>query len=315
MSCAIRTKSLKLSGVGNDSLGAMQKHGLRQDQTSQMRKVRDVAPLVFGSLDLRSAFDEHVKDCRMNRGLKRPVMHSLVQFPTTIAITPKNEQIMLDLAVKFINDTFGGQAVFSARLDRDEAGRHTVDVFYSPKYTKTTKVRGEEQWISTTKHGKQLCHKHRDEIERRDKTFNTMPRAVGISMNSELRSFLEAQGLKLTAKKEKNNLYDDRLSPEQFKLVAELKSEVKALRKDREFLKAKVAEVTKEVNIFKKVFVKLIGDLEDVRDRLPFKILDLIEKLNGKKAGEPSFKSKMATPPNGLPTPSQPEPETRNFKM
>lgn len=75
----------------------------------------------------------------MNAGLKRPAMHAIIQFPPQIRISEANERKMLQLAVQFINKTHGGDAVFAARLDRDEDGRHTVDVFYSPKYVKETK--------------------------------------------------------------------------------------------------------------------------------------------------------------------------------
>ena len=65
---------------------------------------------------------------------------------------------MLDQAVAFVNQTHGGRAVFRARLDRDEAGRHGVDVFFAPRYEKVTK-RGKvrEDWISLTKFGKEAA--------------------------------------------------------------------------------------------------------------------------------------------------------------
>lgn len=46
---------------------------------------------------------------------------------------PKQER-MLALAVEFANAYHGGDAVFAARLDRDEKGKHTVDVFLMPRY-------------------------------------------------------------------------------------------------------------------------------------------------------------------------------------
>ena len=41
---------------------------------------------------------------------------------------------MLRHAVAFANGYHGGDAVFAARLDRDEEGRHTVDVFLMPRH-------------------------------------------------------------------------------------------------------------------------------------------------------------------------------------
>ncbi|MCV6596711.1 MAG: hypothetical protein OIF40_06485 [Mangrovicoccus sp.] len=63
---------------------------------------------------------------------------------------------MLDEAVKFTNRTHGDNAVFRARLDRDEEGRHGVDVFFAPKYQKKTTRRSSE-WVSLTKFGKELA--------------------------------------------------------------------------------------------------------------------------------------------------------------
>src|SRR5690606_35859945 len=111
-------------------------------------RVRDVPPLVHGTLDLRTAFDAHVAGCRMNAGLKRPVLHAIVQIPPKLGRTERNRAQMLRLAVAFINETHGGNAVFAARLDQDEAGLATVDVFYAPKYLKEGNRRS-EMWIST----------------------------------------------------------------------------------------------------------------------------------------------------------------------
>lgn len=241
MGAAIRAASLTLNGGGTKSLPAMQRHGMRLDGSSQQRRVRDREPLVYGSLDLRRAFDAHVEGCRMNAALKRPVMHALVQFPTNISINEKNEQLMLSLAVQFINETHGGDAVFAARLDRDEVGQHTVDVFYSPKYEKRTASKGAEMWISTTKHGKALCERHRAEIERRHGgKFLTGPRQVGIALQAEWYAFLRSKNMKLEDRREKDHSRPDRLEPEAYKVRAEignLRRQVKALIDENKTLK------------------------------------------------------------------------------
>lgn len=266
MSAAIRSNSLSLSGSGDKSLSSMEKHGKRLDFTSQKRKARDVEPLVYGSLDLREAYDRHVEGCRMNKGLKRPVLHSLVQFPTTIAVNSHNEKRMLKYAVEFINQTHGGDAVFAARLDRDEAGRHTVDVFYSPKFVKQTASQGDVTWISTTKHGKELCHIHREEIEARNHAgkFVTNPRAVGIAIQTEFRAFLMAKGVKLDPKKPKSVSGSDRLSPEEYKA-------------HQEYLKNKA--LNKENAAFRRTLTLLKQSLEGVSDLIPAKVWNLISKV------------------------------------
>lgn len=267
MSAAVRTSSLTLAGAGDKSLSSMEKHGKRQDHTSKSRRVRDVEPLVYGSLNLRQAFDKHVEGCKMNKGLKRPVLHSIVQFPKSIAVTSHNQQKMLDLAVKFINETHGGDAVFAARLDRDEAGQHTVDVFYSPKYEKQTKSQGSVTWISTTKHGKELCHTHREEIEARNHAgkFVTNPRSVGIAIQTEFRAFLLTKGLKLEPKKIKAKAGKDRLSPEEYKI-------------QQEYLKNKA--LNKQNATLKRAMVLLKEGLEGAQDLIPNKIWALLSNIH-----------------------------------
>ena len=218
MKAAIRIQSLTLGGSGPASLPAMERHGKRLDGTSAARRARDADPLVYGSFDLRAAFDDHVAGARMNAGLKRPVLHAIIQWPREIPITPKNEQLMLARAVDFVDRTHGGRAVFAARLDRDEAGRHTVDVFFAPRYEKRTKA-GVEEWISTSKHGKQLAQKHREKILARDPGAPRIgtPRHVGIAMQEELAEYMAELGLQLAPRREKKAGRSDRLDPEAYK--------------------------------------------------------------------------------------------------
>ena len=260
MSVAVRTYSLTLGGNDQKSIAGMTAHGMRLDSTSQKRRVRDVSPLLWksNSLDLRAAYDEHVEGCRMNKALKRPVLHSIVQFPKSLHVNDHNHKAMLQMAVEFINQSHGGDAVFSARLDRDEKGQHTVDVFYSPKYVKTTKSKGDELWISTTRHGKELCHKHRDEIERRSKTFNTSPRSVGMSINSEFRNFMMSKGFKIDAKKEKAAGASDRSEPQSVQLK----------------------DAMKKIDILRTTIVTLHEQLVNVSDLIPTKTWSLLSQAS-----------------------------------
>jgi hypothetical protein len=62
-------------------------------------------------------------------------MHALVQFPSELVPNDRRRQTaMMSYAVEFINDFYGGDAVFAARLDRDEKGTHKVDVFFLPRW-------------------------------------------------------------------------------------------------------------------------------------------------------------------------------------
>lgn len=225
MKASIRANSLTLGGTGDKSLGAMEKHGKREDKTSKERRIRDVSPLVYGGLNLRELFDKHVDGARLNKALKRPAMHAVVQFPKEIRVTPETENKMLEMAIQFINETHGGDAVFAARMDRDEAGQHNVDVFYAPKYEKKTKANGSEIWISNSKHGKELCKKHEKTIvtRHREGKFSTGPRQVGIALQEELHLFFRRYGVNLEPRKKKDRPGPDRISPEAYKFQQEAK--------------------------------------------------------------------------------------------
>lgn len=236
---AVRCYSLTLDGNGSKTLKAQEKHGKRLDGTSQKRRVRRVSPLVWGSLDLRARYDDHVKGIRMNSACKRPVLHFVVKMPGQVLVeddnapesyrgkTKQERQTQMALqAVQFINETHGGDAVFAARVDRDEMGELVVDVFASPRYEKQTKDRrGEiktEKWLSPTKFGKELAIKHQAEIQGRhsqSKGMLTGPRHVGIALQSEFAEFFEREnGVKLT-RNPKDSFAPDRLDTEAYKAV------------------------------------------------------------------------------------------------
>jgi len=256
MKASVRVNSLSLGNLGPKSAGAMEAHGKREDKTSKMRRVRDQRPLVYGSLDIRQAFYQHIRGCRMNKALRRPIMHALIQFPSQIEVTAANERRMLRYAVEFINGTHGGDAVFAARLDRDEFSRHSADVFYTPRYRKITKSRGEETWVSTTKHAKELCQKHRIEIEERHGGhFVTGPRQIGIALQSELRRFLRDKNVDLDPKQQKDHYRPDRVEPEVYKarkLDASISDVLRLqmrLRKTKEDIEAAVRQARRCVQL------------------------------------------------------------------
>lgn len=126
---AVRQQALKPS-----DLTRAERHGKRQDESSQKRRVRNEEPLVYGTLDLAAARLRHMEGVKQSG--RTACIHALVQFPTDLIDGADKEQQkrMLDHAVRFLNDFHGGDAVFAARLDRDETGSHTVDAFLLPKY-------------------------------------------------------------------------------------------------------------------------------------------------------------------------------------
>ena len=259
MSTAVRINNLALSGPGPKTLSSMESHGKRLDATARARRAGDTPPLVHGSLDLAAAFGTHTEGCRMNRAARKPVMHAIVQFPTAIALpadpaaAEPAQRRMLGAAVDFVNRTYGEPdqpAVFAARMDRDEAGRHAVDVFFAPKYWKETKSRGRELWTGTTRHGKALARRHEAEIRRRHSgSFTTGPRQIGIALQSEWRGYLAAIAPELglppdgiAPKHEKQHGGPDRLEPEAFKARRDLERAAEARRE----AEARAAELDRE---------------------------------------------------------------------
>ncbi|QDY69310.1 hypothetical protein [Qingshengfaniella alkalisoli] len=126
---AVRQQALKFS-----DLARAEKHGKREDESSQRRRVRDDGPLIYGSIDLAAARARHMDGVKQSG--RTACIHALVQFPTGLidGTDPDQQLKMLHHTVRFLNKFHGGDAVFAARLDRDEKGRHTVDAFLLPKY-------------------------------------------------------------------------------------------------------------------------------------------------------------------------------------
>lgn len=236
----VRCKALTMS-----ELAAQEKHGKRQDKTSRLRVIREDSPLVHGSLDLRSRYDVHMEGVRQNAGAKRPVLHFIVRFPPELLDGPPigrvkgskkdRQKAMLIQAMAYIQKTHGGDAVFAARIDRDEEGETIVDVFAAPKYEKRTKRTKPDasgvRWASATKFGKELAEKHQPEIRRRFPTAKegslTSPRMVGIALQSEFAAFFErVNGVPLDRKKEKDSATPDRLETEALKRLRAERAEM-----------------------------------------------------------------------------------------
>ena len=152
--------SVRVNSLDASALGAMQDHELRRDLSGKRRRIREVGPLVYSphgqDLDLKGSYEAHVEGAKRSKGATKLCLHAFVQFPTDLELDHEAERMMLREAVAFVDRHHGGRAVFRARLDRDEAGRHGVDVFYAPRYEKRTKRRSAE-WVSLTRFGKELA--------------------------------------------------------------------------------------------------------------------------------------------------------------
>jgi hypothetical protein len=126
--------AVRQKAIGFPDLANMERHGKREDASSQQRRVRALEPLVYGSLDLAEARRAHMEGVKQSG--RSACIHALVQFPTGLlnGALEEHQRYMLAHAVEFLNDFHGGDAVFAARLDRDEKGRHVVDAFLLPRY-------------------------------------------------------------------------------------------------------------------------------------------------------------------------------------
>lgn len=234
------------------AMGSMQSHELRLDLAGQKRRVREVDPLIYSphgsDLDLKQSYEAHVRGAERNKGARNLCLHAFVQFPTDLEVTPENEQLMLSEATKFVNAHHGGNAVFRSRLDRDEEGRHGVDVFYAPRYEKKT-AKGTAEWISLTKFGKELAVERFKDLSRPkiDKTTKepVLDKNGKPVMLKNDNSYFQGQALQdlwfqhlrdkmkldwVERGKKKLGRDPDRLEPEEYKL----KQEREKLDKQRE---------------------------------------------------------------------------------
>lgn len=294
----VRCKALSMS-----DLAAQEKHGKRLDGTSKKRVIRDDPAIVYRSLDLRAEYDKHMEGVRQNSAAKKPVLHFIVRFPQRLlepdfesrlfnGSKKKRQQMMLAQAVTFIQETHGSDAVFAARLDRDEEGETIVDVFASPKYEKRTKrTKADEigaMWASATKFGKELAEKHQPEIRRRFPKAKegalTSPRMIGIALQSELAAFFEkANGFAFDRKVEKESATPDRLETEA----------LKRLRSERQAMEAEYIEKKEALDDWGHDLAEKAADIEKRETRLGWikdRIVGLV-KVFGETFGLPLPKS------------------------
>lgn len=269
-----KSGSVRVNSLTPSGLSAMETHENRLDQSSVRRVKRDTPPLIYSpygeGLSLQESFDAHNEGAKRNKAAGKIALHAFVQFPTEVPLTPENERRMLNEAVAFINASHGGRAVFRARLDRDEVGRHGVDVFYAPKYEKVTR-RGKvvEDWISLSKFGKEMALARFGERQKKAKNPESgkfepvvdtdgqpvlercdSPYFQGQALQDLWTAHLrEKMGLEWVERgKKKVGRDPDRLEPEEYKLAEDQKKVALALERvdmEREFLAAfKAGEFT-----------------------------------------------------------------------
>lgn len=210
-------------------LRAAETHGRRLDATAIKRKVRDEPSLTWvpdgvegDALALPDRLADHVAGALVPAG-KTKAQHMLVKLPASVPVeTREQAQAALELIVQFAQDTFGGAAVFSARMDRDERSLNSVDVFLAPRYEKVTK-RASKQAVSMTRFTKMLVEKHAVVIEQ-DSARGSMS-AQGKALQTELAQWLTGKGYEAERGKPKTAPGDDWVSPEIAGMRIELEKE------------------------------------------------------------------------------------------
>lgn len=225
---AIRQKALKWA-----DLAKMEAHGKRDDESGQRRRVRDAEPLFVGGLDLRDLRSDWMDGVKQQGNTA--ALHALVQYPTgLIDGAAKDQQArMLKHAVRFMNEFHGGDAVFAARLDRDEKGRHTVDVFMMPRHEFQYKDGRRQKRAAVSKHTKAEALRRFGKQDRRSQG-SALQDAWFEYMRDEMRlDVLPPEKKKATAK--------DRLEPEEF-----------ALRKDRRKLQSNAQKLLRADQLARK---------------------------------------------------------------
>lgn len=269
MKAAVRCESLDLAG-----LARAEKHGKRQDWIGKQRKIRDRKPLVAGGMDLVDRYEKHIEGARQNKAARKPVLHFIVRFPPEVLTDngplpfarldrEGRERLMVKQAVKFIQDTHGGQAVFAARLDRDEAGETIVDLFACPKYLKESRSARREPtlWTSATRFGEDLARKHQGHIRARMKDAQTAkpitsPRAVGMALQQEFAEFFEREnGAKLDPRRLKDSRAKDRIEVEEWRL-RQMEAEAMEAEASRNQAEADAEKTRERTKVEKEAFRK-----------------------------------------------------------
>lgn len=242
-----KSGAVRLRGLRREGLIGAERHGKRFDETGRARQVRDAPALAWvlgmeqattdgNGLEICRAWERHADGVQMSRGTRRIAGHALLQWPTELNLARHGEGKMLLDSMMFINEYFGRRAVFAARLDRDEAGRHSVDVFYLPKYTFKYKDGSTTMKASLTRFLKARAIERLGSAAPRDQG-----RALQQAWHEHLRDSVGLDWVVPPTPKPRRG--PDRLEPEAYKV----RQDRARLEADRRALDAREKEVTATV--------------------------------------------------------------------
>lgn len=221
-----RSGSIRQQALSKADFNAAERHGKRLDVMSQSRRIRDSDPIVYGSLDLADARSAHMENVQQQG--KTEALHMLVQYPTGLALgsdPEKKQRAMLLHAVKFANQYHGGDAVFAARLDTDEQGQHTVDIFAMPRYDFTYKDGRTIKRAAVSKFSKkQARNRSADLLDPGENLHPESPIMQGRALQAAWHEYLTTE-LKMDwvqPPNRKSTKSKDRLEPEEYALKRKL---------------------------------------------------------------------------------------------
>lgn len=149
--------SIRAVCLSKADLTAAERHGKRLDATSHARAISKDPPVTTTGLDLQELYTQHVKDVFVPK-CKTIAKHIIIQFPKEL-VDGEDPTYMLRHARAIVETIFGDESIFADRVDRDEKGRHIVDIFVAPKYIKKTKHTSQAA-VSVSVHEEALAKKY-----------------------------------------------------------------------------------------------------------------------------------------------------------
>ena len=208
--------SARIDQLNVPLLRSSEKHGRRLDESSQARKVRDEPSIAWSphpgdAFALVDRLADHVAGAHVPASATK-ALHLVVKLPDSVPVASMTDAARaMALAVEFAQETFGGAAVFAARIDRDERSLNVVDLFLAPRYLKVTK-RASKPAVAMTRHLKMLAEKHGREADGGGARGTMI--AQGRALQDELAAWLTARGFEAVRGQPKDTPGRDWESPE-----------------------------------------------------------------------------------------------------
>ncbi|MCH2486751.1 MAG: hypothetical protein MK010_03275 [Erythrobacter sp.] len=204
-------------------LRAAEVHGRRLDRAAAVRQVREAASLTWvpdgitgDPLALVERLEEHVAGAFRPKGGTTIAQHMIVKMPDSIPTeTESDAYFAMLVAVGFAQEAFGGQAVFAARIDRDEKSTNNVDLFLAPIYDKNDKKApgGSKKAVSMTRHLKLLAEEHGFDVKGA-RSAKASKQSQGKALQTAFADYLVHHGFRALRGKPKTASGSDWDSPE-----------------------------------------------------------------------------------------------------